>query len=400
MSKFQGFNEPRQNWSKLPHQLIDALPEIETIGEMKVIVYTLRHTWGYQDDYKKITLDEFQYGRKQKNGERIDSGTGLTRPTIIDGIKRAIKHGFLFEHTDSTDPARVKKFYSLTEGGLKVFTPDVKSFYPRGKEVLPRTEKETLETNKRNILAADAANEISVQKEKSDPPSVLGNGETPNTLEQPPQAKSPTNGTPPVSGNNEFADHFGPNPRQAEIDNHKREGLSKDELILQALGAGVPQPIRALVAQMRDSQWKVNDGDIEKGIAIFAHVTGFPLPTTKRERKQWETGVRQHLEDEMFRGRLTKLYTAGWEKLEPQVRDGTLTITHPMALTTTMKGIVLAKQPANGQVNVNEVLAYLKKNNIVEIRSVGDESATYFWVETGEVVENIPKKYIEMVYQV
>jgi hypothetical protein len=143
--KFQGFQSPQENWSKLPHQLIDALPQIETLGEMKIILYTLRHTWGFKDDYKKITLSEFQHGRKRRDGSRLDSGTGLTKPTIIDGIKRAISHGFLFEHVDTSDPARVKKFYSLVEEGLNFFTSGVKKFNPRGKESLHRTEKETKE---------------------------------------------------------------------------------------------------------------------------------------------------------------------------------------------------------------------------------------------------------------
>jgi DNA-binding PadR family transcriptional regulator len=144
MNKFKGFEGSKQNWSKLPHQLIEALPAIKTIGELKVIIYTLRHTWGYQDDYKKITLDEFENGRKRKDGSRIDNGTGLTKPTIVDGIKRAVADGFLFEHVDLSDTARVKKFYSLTQEGLKDLTPGVKIFNTRGKDFLHRTEKETV----------------------------------------------------------------------------------------------------------------------------------------------------------------------------------------------------------------------------------------------------------------
>jgi len=110
---FQGFLPPTENWSKLPHEFIDALPLVETRGEMKVILYVLRHTWGYQDDEKKITLDEFEHGRKRRKGTRIDNGTGLTRVTIINGIKRAVKHGFLIVETDKSDRARTKKYYSL-----------------------------------------------------------------------------------------------------------------------------------------------------------------------------------------------------------------------------------------------------------------------------------------------
>lgn len=150
---FNGFNEPAENWSKLPHQFIDILSDIETIGEMKVLIYTLRHTWGYRDEYKKITLDEFQNGRKRRNGSRIDKGTGLSKPTIIDGIKRAVAHGFLFEYVDNSDRARVEKYYSLTEQGLKDFTSDVKSFNTGGKKILHRSEKETLQKDNHETTA-------------------------------------------------------------------------------------------------------------------------------------------------------------------------------------------------------------------------------------------------------
>jgi DNA-binding PadR family transcriptional regulator len=142
------------------------LPAIKTIGELKVIIYTLRHTWGYQDDYKKITLDEFEKGRKRKDGSRIDNGTGLTKPTIVDGIKRAVADGFLFEHVDLSDTARVKKFYSLTQEGLKDLTPGVKTFNTWGKDSLHRTEKETV---KKETFDNGSAENSKNQKPKHTP---------------------------------------------------------------------------------------------------------------------------------------------------------------------------------------------------------------------------------------
>ena len=110
---FKGFSPPRENWSKLPHEFIDAMPLVETGGEMKVILYILRHTWGYQNDERKITLDEFEHGRKRRDGTRIDRGTGLTRTTIVNGIRRAVKHGFIVVEVDTRDKARTKKYYAL-----------------------------------------------------------------------------------------------------------------------------------------------------------------------------------------------------------------------------------------------------------------------------------------------
>lgn len=152
---FNGFVEPKENWSKLPHQLIEAFPIIETLGEALVVLYVLRHTWGFHDDEKKITTDEFERGRKYKDGTRIDNGIGLKPPTIRDGIKRAIKHGFITVEIDARDRARIKKFYHLRmvvkdlPSGRKNLSHDSKTSSNRWSKSYQRTEKETIETNHR-----------------------------------------------------------------------------------------------------------------------------------------------------------------------------------------------------------------------------------------------------------
>ena len=155
-ASFCGFEEPKENWSKLPHDLIAALPLVDTVGEMKVILYILRHTWGYKDTEKKITLDEFEHGRKRKDGTRLDGGTGLSRTTIADGLSRAEKHGFIEITVDDHDLGRIQKIYRLKDRGSEVIPQGARScpsdsqeLHPRGPEVDPRTEKETSETNLR-----------------------------------------------------------------------------------------------------------------------------------------------------------------------------------------------------------------------------------------------------------
>ncbi len=144
MSKFSGFPIPRENWSKLPHVFIEALPIVRNVGELKCILYILRHTWGYQDTGKRITVDEFMHGRKKRDGTRIDDGTGLAKTTILAGLKQAEAHGFIVVVIDDRDKGRVKKSYSLK---MQLHTPGVQNSYPWGKEPVPRTEKETLERN-------------------------------------------------------------------------------------------------------------------------------------------------------------------------------------------------------------------------------------------------------------
>jgi DNA-binding PadR family transcriptional regulator len=173
MDRFRGFDVPQQNWSKLPHALIEALPLIETSGELKVLLYILRHTWGYQEfsAMKKITLDEFCNGRKRRDGARIDAGTGLSRPTVIDGLKRAEEHGFITSTTDNSDGARVKKAYALSIAqDEEDVTTEVKRLYQGGKETLPRSEKDTIERNQEKTSPASQAAAPRSDKPKPEAP--------------------------------------------------------------------------------------------------------------------------------------------------------------------------------------------------------------------------------------
>src|SRR2546421_6723680 len=112
---YAGFSKPEANFFRLPNEWTDITARITSLAELKLVEYVLKYTWGYSefDVVKKITTDEFMYGRKRKSGERIDTGTGLSKPSVIAGLKSAVAHGLLEEETDDADKARIKKYYKL-----------------------------------------------------------------------------------------------------------------------------------------------------------------------------------------------------------------------------------------------------------------------------------------------
>ena len=159
---FPGFSKPEANFFRLPNEWTDITASITSLAEMKLVEYVLKHTWGYSefDVVKKITTDEFMYGRKKKNGTRIDIGTGLSKPSVIEGLNNAVKHGLLEVEIDDSDKARIKKFYKLrmktpteeaepkeqaVHAEVKNVNIGVKNFNSRGKQSLQRSEKDTLE---------------------------------------------------------------------------------------------------------------------------------------------------------------------------------------------------------------------------------------------------------------
>src|SRR5437588_10454611 len=112
---YAGFSKPEANFFRLPNEWTDITARITSLAELKLVEYVLKHTWGYSefDMVKKITTDEFTHGRKKKNGERVDIGTGLSNKSVIEGLNKAVEHGLLEVEIDDTDRARIKKYYKL-----------------------------------------------------------------------------------------------------------------------------------------------------------------------------------------------------------------------------------------------------------------------------------------------
>lgn len=152
-AEFSGFDLPEQNWFRMPNNWTDITAGMKSLAELKIIEYVLRHTWGYQEYgiSKRISIDEFMHGRRRQEGSRMDRGTGLSRQSVIDGVRNAVKHGFLIEHVNDRDKGRVQKAYSLRmknlEAGVKILDPPVKNLHPRGLESSRRSEKDTQERN-------------------------------------------------------------------------------------------------------------------------------------------------------------------------------------------------------------------------------------------------------------
>jgi hypothetical protein len=172
-SNFRGFELPQQNWFRLPNAWTDITCDISSLAELKVVEYVLRHTWGYREFglAKRISTDEFMRGRRRKDGSRLDRGTGLAKQSVIDGLRKAVVHGYLLEDVDRSDKGRVKKYYSLrmnraataarsesddSPSGLRPYgsgqnpdpgvqNPDrgVKNLDTRGLDASPRSEKHT-----------------------------------------------------------------------------------------------------------------------------------------------------------------------------------------------------------------------------------------------------------------
>jgi hypothetical protein len=172
---FKGFDVPQQNWFKLPNEWTDIMHGMTSMSEMKIVLYILRHTWGFHEygQSKKITLDEFIHGRMKKDGIRMDHGTGLSQSSVTDGLRRAADHGYLIVEIDDNDKGRIKKFYTprMSKTAPKDLMARSLSVREGSLSVRDRTEKETNKKEKKNTMSEAAASDLvsNSSKKKTEP---------------------------------------------------------------------------------------------------------------------------------------------------------------------------------------------------------------------------------------
>lgn len=103
--KFEGFDELQKNYCPLPLKLIANLHLIDSLAELKVVLYIIRHTLGWRDSEKRISLSEFCHGRRRRNGTHLDNGVGMSVSNIRNGLYKAVEHGFI-EVVEEANSAR------------------------------------------------------------------------------------------------------------------------------------------------------------------------------------------------------------------------------------------------------------------------------------------------------
>jgi hypothetical protein len=101
--RFHGFNAP--NYTQTPNQLFDELLPHLNEGELKVLLYIIRRTFGFQRDADDISIKQMMDGLVTRDGRRLDEGVGLSRSAVIRALKGLQDKGVILARKNS-DPER------------------------------------------------------------------------------------------------------------------------------------------------------------------------------------------------------------------------------------------------------------------------------------------------------
>jgi phage replication O-like protein O len=90
---FQGFQLP--NTTQIPNEVFDTLMSHLSGGELKVLLYICRRTFGFRKDSDSISLTQIAHGITTKTGKVLDHGTGLCKRHVINALKALEKKNII-----------------------------------------------------------------------------------------------------------------------------------------------------------------------------------------------------------------------------------------------------------------------------------------------------------------
>ena len=92
---FQGFRSP--NYTQVPDEFFDELLSLLSFGELKVLLYVMRRTFGFKKGSDRISKSQLETGITRTNGQVLDRGTGLSRRAIRLAVQSLIKKNILLK---------------------------------------------------------------------------------------------------------------------------------------------------------------------------------------------------------------------------------------------------------------------------------------------------------------
>jgi hypothetical protein len=90
---WKGWHQPE--YTPIPDALFDLWLPVLTEGQLKVLLYIMRRTFGFKKQSDAISLSQLCDGIVTSDGRRLDTGTGCTRSTVTAAVAALVDYGLI-----------------------------------------------------------------------------------------------------------------------------------------------------------------------------------------------------------------------------------------------------------------------------------------------------------------
>ncbi len=135
-----GVYEP--NTFQCPNEIVDELLTELSGAELKVLLYIVRRTFGFQKQSDAISLSQMLTGITKHSGEVLDRGAGVSKPTLLQAL-RGLQEKHLIYAEQQNSPERghePTRYYLIRRGTF----PSQESLLPLDKKLDQGGRQETL----------------------------------------------------------------------------------------------------------------------------------------------------------------------------------------------------------------------------------------------------------------
>ncbi|MCX7599419.1 MAG: replication protein, partial [Armatimonadetes bacterium] len=130
---FPGFSSP--NFTSVPDEVFDLLLSVLTEAELKVLLYIIRRTFGFKKSADSISIRQMTRGIRTATGQQLDSGTGLSVPSVTKAVKSLERQGIIVAiRSSSKERGSETTTYALNL--RPAANPDLKLLRPSSKNTL------------------------------------------------------------------------------------------------------------------------------------------------------------------------------------------------------------------------------------------------------------------------
>jgi len=84
------------NSTQLPNILLDKVVPLIPEAEARCLIYICRRTFGFHKESDRISFSQFIQGIKDRRGNVLDYGTGLSRQSVAQGLRSLVAAELIF----------------------------------------------------------------------------------------------------------------------------------------------------------------------------------------------------------------------------------------------------------------------------------------------------------------